>query len=342
MLQTFKRLPYCSGMIKQANAQVIKEAAKLLRSGAIVAFPTETVYGLGANALDGVAAARIFEVKGRPGFNPLIVHVPDAEAAARYVDMDQRARQVAAHFWPGPLTLILPRRTDCPVSELCSAGLPTLAIRVPAEKTAQALLKQAGIPVAAPSANKSGRLSPTTPAHVADQLGDDVAMILAGGACEIGLESTVLDLSGRDPVILRPGGVTAEEIGGALGVGVKVIDEAGNQPKSPGLLLKHYAPSVPVRLNAVDVKKGEALLSFGNDRFMGMEGGGFARDMPGESYRNLSEDGDLYEAAANLFRMLHDLDRPAHKAIAVMAVPETGVGVAINDRLKRAAQQAQP
>ncbi len=319
------------------SPESIARAAELLRSGHLVAFPTETVYGLGANALDGQAAARIFEAKGRPSFNPLIVHVPDMQAAATLVDMNETARAVADRFWPGPLTMILPRRADCPASELCSAGLPTLAVRVPADKTAQALLRQAGVPVAAPSANRSGTLSPTTPAHVADSLGTAVAMILAAGPCTVGLESTVLDLSGDTPLVLRPGAVSASDIAAALEEEVAYHDETTDTPKSPGQLLRHYAPRTALRLNAIDLKPGEALLAFGSDKFMGIRGGGSAKDMPDTARRNLSEGGDLHEAAANLFRMLHDLDRPAHKAIAVMAVPDTGLGRAINDRLRRAA-----
>jgi L-threonylcarbamoyladenylate synthase len=322
--------------IVTAQKDSINEAAALLRSGGLVAFPTETVYGLGANALDGRAVARIFAAKGRPRINPVIVHVTDAGEAAKLVVMNDAARAVAAHFWPGPLTLILPRRPDCKVSELCSAGLPTLAVRAPDHPVAQDLLKAAGVPVAAPSANASGALSPTTPTHVAESLGDAVDLILAGGASAVGLESTVLDLSGDDPVILRPGAVTAEEI--ALVLGRAVGHDAGHheKPKSPGQLLRHYAPRTELRLNAVDLEPGEALLAFGSDKFMGVRGGGAAKDLPDESRRNLSETGDLTEAAANLFRMLHELDRAGHKRIAVMSIPAQGLGLAINDRLSRA------
>jgi len=264
--------------------------------------------------------------------------VPDAAEAAKYVEMNEMAEIAARNFWAGPLTMILPRRDDCGVSELCSAGLPTLAIRVPQHKVAQALLKEAGVPVAAPSANKSGQISPTTPQHVAHSLGDAVDMILAAGACGVGLESTVLDLSGDQPVILRPGAVTAEQIAEVLGQDVAYDSGNHDAPKSPGQLLKHYAPDIPVRLNAVDVKKGEALLAFGPIKFMGVEGGGAAKDLPDTAMLNLSESGDLYEAAANLFAMLHALDRPEHKAIAVMNIPDTGLGLAINDRLQRAAR----
>lgn len=315
----------------------IRQAAQILRAGGLVAFPTETVYGLGANALDGAAVARIFAAKGRPSFNPLIVHAADVAAVAPLVVMNEYAQMLATAFWPGPLTLVLPRAKNCPVSELCSAGLPDLAVRVPAHPVARALLEQAGVPLAAPSANKSGLLSPTTPAHVAASLGDAVDLILAGGACAVGLESTVVDLVGPRPLILRPGAVTANEIAAVLGM--EVGYEAGNadKPRSPGQLLRHYAPGVRVRLNAVDVVPGEALLAFGSIKFMGVRGGGHAKDLPETAYRNLSEEGDLHEAAANLFRMLHDLDRPEHAAIAVMSVPREGLGIAINDRLVKAA-----
>lgn len=313
------------------------KAAETLASGGLVAFPTETVYGLGAHACDGVAVARIFAAKGRPSFNPVIVHVPDAAAAFALVDADDRARRVAEAFWPGPLTMILPRRADCPVSDLCAAGLPTLAVRVPAHPAAQSLLRVCGFPVAAPSANLSGTVSATTPQHVADGLGDRIDLIVAGGACMVGLESTVLDLSGPDAVVLRPGAVTAEDIADVLGVPVAIDLGDHDAPKSPGQLLRHYAPGIPVRLSAVDLLPGEALLAFGSIKFMGVRGGGAAAGLPDGARRNLSETGDLYEAAANLFRMLRELDRPGHTAIAVMNVPDTGLGVAINDRLRRAA-----
>ncbi len=319
-----------------AQEDTISEAAAILRSGGLVAFPTETVYGLGANALDGRAVARIFEAKGRPRINPVIVHVTDAAAAAKLAVMDDVASTLAAHFWPGPLTLILPRQSNCAVSELCSAGLPTLAVRAPDHPVAQSLLKAAGVPIAAPSANASGSLSPTTPAHVAESLGDALDMILAGGACAVGLESTVLDLSGDAPLILRPGAVGAADISSILGRDVGHDPGDPHKPKSPGQLLRHYAPSTPLRLNAVDLEPGEALLAFGSDRFMGIKGGGAAKDLPEAAHRNLSETGDLAEAASNLFRMLHELDRAGCKCIAVMSIPGQGLGIAINDRLKRA------
>lgn len=326
-------------LIEASDAAII-EAATLLNAGGLVALPTETVYGLGANALDGVAVAKIFAAKGRPQINPLIVHGHSAEFLSAYVEFSDDARLVAERFWPGPLTIILPRRPDCNISELCSAGLPTLAVRVPAHPVALKLLAAAQCPVAAPSANKSGTLSPTAPMHVLHSLGDAVDMILASGPTQYGLESTVLDLSGGLPMVLRPGAITAQDIENILGkpVGYDAGDaHATGGVKSPGQLLKHYAPTIPVRLNAVDVEPGEALLAFGSLKFMGVRGGGFAKDLPAENLRNLSDEGDLYQAAANLFRMLRELDRPGHSRIAVMNIPDQGIGMAINDRLKRAA-----
>jgi L-threonylcarbamoyladenylate synthase len=328
-------------LLKEANDQAISEAADILRAGGLVAFPTETVYGLGANALDGIAVAKIFAAKGRPQFNPLIVHSHDLESLSHLVDFNDDALRVAARFWPGPLTMILPRRGDCAISDLCSAGLPTLAVRVPSHPVAVKLLSVAGVPVAAPSANRSGTLSPTAPLHVMQSLGDAVDMILAAGPTQFGLESTVLDLSGDTPVILRPGAITAEEISATLGKNVAYDLGDHDAPKSPGQLLKYYAPSIPVRMGAVDVEPGEALLAFGSLKFMGLRGGGFAKDLPDTALRNLSDQGDLYQAAANLFRMLRDLDRPDHTRIAVMNIPDLGVGVAINDRLRRAAASSQ-
>lgn len=324
--------------IVTANDQAIAEAAKIIKGGGLVAMPTETVYGLAANALDGKAVARIYEVKGRASFNPLIIHVLSRVQAEEFAVMDERAQAAVHHFWPGPLTLVLPKKEGSGLSELATAGLETVAVRAPAHPVSQALMEKAGTPLAAPSANKSGSLSPTTPLHVADSLGDQVDMILAAGPCSVGLESTVLDLSGEKPVVLRPGAVTAEDLAHVLGEEVSCGDVEGDRPKAPGMLLKHYAPETPVRLNAVDLEPGEALLAFGSDKFMGIKGGGAATSLPDTQRRNLSEEGDLHAAAANLFAMLKDLDRPEHKAIAVMAVPEQGLGVAINDRLRRAAE----
>jgi len=307
--------------IAPMNPESIARAAGLLRDGELVAFPTETVYGLGADATNDTAVARIFEAKNRPSFNPLIAHVADADEAAKFAILTAAAERMAARFWPGPLTLVLPRRPDCGLSRLTSAGLDTVAVRVPSHDGARELLRRTARPIAAPSANRSGRLSPTTAMHVAEQLGDHVAMILDGGPCAIGLESTVLDLSEDAPVILRQGGLPQEDIEDALGEPVLIAEHDDDAPKSPGMLTRHYAPSRPIRMNAMAAQPGEALLGFGSVTGATM---------------NLSPDGDLVEAAGNLFAHLHALDTPEHKGIAVSPIPETGLGKAINDRLRRA------
>lgn len=303
-------------------SETIAAAAALLRAGRLVAFPTETVYGLGGAATDDTAVARIFEAKGRPSFNPLIVHVPDIAAAETCAVFDDRARAVAAAFWPGPLTLVLPRRDEAGLSRLVSAGLPSVALRVPAHPVAQALLRAAGVPVAAPSANRSGGISPTRAEHVIASLGDRVDMVVDGGPCAVGLESTVLDLTGPQAVLLRPGGITPAELEAVLGTPVISGSDDPAAPKSPGQLLSHYAPDRPVRLNATEARPGEALLGFG--------------PAPGATL-TLSESGDLVEAAARLFAALHALDDARFTGIAVMPVPDNGLGLAINDRLRRAA-----
>jgi L-threonylcarbamoyladenylate synthase len=311
--------------IRHADAAAVAEAARLIRAGRLVAFPTETVYGLGADATSGEAVAAVFAAKQRPEFNPLIIHVPAAGDAERLVRFDDRARRLAAAFWPGALTLVLPRRDGCPVSLLAGAGLETLAVRAPAQPTAQALLVAARTPIAAPSANRSGEVSPTTADHVAASLGEAVALILDDGPCRIGLESTVLDLSGAAPAILRPGAVTEEEIAAVIG-NLAATPPGDGLHRSPGLLARHYATRIPLRMNASDVRPGEALLAFGD------------RPLDGAvTVANLSRKGDLAEAAANLFAMMRALDRPGHSGIAVMPIPDTGLGRAINDRLKRAA-----
>ncbi|WP_142849772.1 L-threonylcarbamoyladenylate synthase [Telmatospirillum sp. J64-1] len=307
--------------IVTATPEAIARAGQLIGEGRLVAFPTETVYGLGGDATSDSAVAAIFAAKGRPSFNPLIVHLPDIHAAESLVLVDERARQVADHFWPGPLTLVLPRRAESPVSLLVTAGLDSVAVRAPDHPLAQSLLKAAGRPIAAPSANRSGAVSPTTAEHVAESLGERVDMILDGGPCRVGLESTVLDLTGATPAILRPGGISRERIEALLGP-VTVSGEAADAPKSPGQLLSHYAPRAAVRLNAPEAGPGEALLGFG--------------EAP-QATLNLSPGGDLTEAAANLFAMLRALDRPEFTGIAVMPIPERGLGEAINDRLRRAA-----
>lgn len=305
-------------------------AAELLCRGELVAFGTETVYGLGADATDMRAVARVFEAKGRPHFNPLICHYPNAEAAFAHVEAPEVARALATAFWPGPLTMVLPRRVTCPVALLAGAGLDTLAVRVPANASAHALLQAVGRPVAAPSANRSGQVSPTTAAHVLDGLDGRIAAILDSGPCAIGVESTVLDLSGARPYLLRPGGATREAIEAVVGpVGrgmTPAAAEASRGLRSPGLLVSHYAPDLPVRLGATDVRSDEALLAFGPP-------------LPGAAVTyQLSVSGDPVEAASRLFEGLRSLDRMAGlRGIAVMPVPQTGLGLAINDRLERAA-----
>ncbi len=310
----------------QPDAKIIAEAAAVLKSGALAAFPTETVYGLGGDATNDKAVAAIFEAKGRPSFNPLIIHVAKVDQLRGLVTLDERAEELATAFWPGPLTLILPRADSSPVSRLASAGLPNLAVRIPSHPVAQALLKEAGIPVAAPSANRSGSLSSTTPLHVMESLGDRLGLILGAGKSPVGVESTILDLTKNPAVLLRPGAITKEQIEGVIG---PVQQSGGNaaQPNAPGQLESHYAPSALVRLEAKSAGADENFLLFGAE--MGITGG--------KKRLNLSPTGDLNEAAANLFAMLHELDSPGIKGIAVMPIPETGLGIAINDRLRRAA-----
>ena len=306
----------------------IDEAARLIREGELVAFPTETVYGLGGDATNERAVAKIFEAKGRPQFNPLISHVLDAGEARRLVQWSETADKLAARFWPGPLTLVLARATNSPIALLATAGLDTAAIRAPAHPMAQALIRAAGRPIAAPSANRSGAVSPTRAEHVAESLGDRVKLILDGGPCEVGLESTVLDLTTAMPTLLRPGGATREAIEEVIGpVALSHAVPSGNAAhKSPGQLASHYAPARPVRLHATSVTADEGLLAFGPRPPAGAN-----------QVLNLSVSGDLTEAAANLFAHLRALDQPANARIAVMPIPQTGLGLAINDRLRRAA-----
>lgn len=313
----------------------VAEAAGLLREGALVGFATETVYGLGADARNARAVAAIFEAKGRPHFNPLISHFFEAEAAFGEVLADHRARLLAEHFWPGPLTMVLPRRETSRIDLLAGAGLDTLAVRVPSHPQARELLRLAGIPVAAPSANRSGEVSPTTSAHVMAGLGGRIAAVLEGGACAVGVESTVLDLSSPSgAVLLRPGGVTAaaiEALIGPVGRPISPSAAAATQTlRSPGLMLSHYAPRLPLRLEARSVRVDEALLAFGPTP---MRGAG--------AMWNLSPGGHLAEAAARLFAGLRWLDAEGDRlgltGIAAMKVPAVGLGEAINDRLARAA-----
>ncbi|HBA41463.1 MAG TPA: threonylcarbamoyl-AMP synthase [Alphaproteobacteria bacterium] len=313
--------------IKPADERAIAEAAAFLRAGRLVAFPTETVYGLGADATNEQAVAEIFAAKGRPQFNPLIVHVADLASARKIARFDPLAEQLAARFWPGPLTLVLPRRAQAGLSLLVSAGLDTVAVRVPAHPVAQALLRATDRPVAAPSANPSGRISPTRAAHVAEGLGDKVALILDGGDCAVGLESTVVAITAGQLHLLRPGAVTREDLAALTGETPAGGQDAPDAPRSPGQLASHYAPHLPVRLGARTARADEAALGFGT-----------AVPEGAAETLNLSPSGDLKQAAANLFAMLRALDRPGDfSAIAIAPVPETGLGAAINDRLRRAA-----
>ena len=316
--------------ILQCDSEGITRAANLLLQGALVAFGTETVYGLGADATNDHSVAAIFATKRRPRFNPLICHYSDNHAPFADVFPNVQARALADRFWPGPLTLVLPRRDGCKVSLLASAGLDTLAVRVPAHEVAIALIRQVGRPVAAPSANRSGRISPTTAQHVMDELSSSIAAVLDSGSCTVGVESTVLDLSSEIPTLLRPGGVTIEAIEVLIGrVSIHVGPTASGALRSPGLIASHYAPRTPVRLEATSVDPDEALLAFGE----AVEGASVTF--------NLSEVCDLTVAAARLFAGLHELDAVAVakglRCIAVMPLPDHGLGRAINDRLRRAA-----
>ena len=316
--------------IVAATTEAIERAAQALARGEIVAFPTETVYGLGANALDASAVAKIFAVKERPRFNPLIVHVLGLSKAEAYAVVSETARRLMGAFWPGPLSLVLPRRGACAIADLVSAGLDTVALRAPSHPVARALLAAVTLPIAAPSANRSGRISPTTALHVEVELGNLPAMILDGGPCSLGLESTVLGIEGDDVTMFRLGALPREEIETVLGHRL-ACPEAGAKPASPrmaspGQLAIHYAPSTPLRLEARDMREGEALLAFGPD----------APKVDGPML-NLSPRGDLNEAAVNFFAALRSLDAAGASAIAVMPIPKQGLGEAINDRLLRAA-----
>ena len=315
--------------IISADEKSIRAASFSLIGGHLVAFPTETVYGLGADARNDNAIAAIFSTKQRPSFNPLIVHVLDQTAAQSIARFNSAAQKLAEVFWPGALTLVLPRQDNAGISLLVSAGLDTIAVRVPDHPIAHALLSHSGLAIAAPSANRSGEISPTTARHVAASLpaeNNDPEYIIDGGSCRVGLESTVVDLSTETPTLLRPGGVTAEQIEAVIGP--LAFAGAGensqpDQPKSPGMLSRHYAPNAPLRLNAAAAYPGETLIGFGPHAPI--------------SSRNLSPNGNLNEAAANLFSLLREADAEEPQGIAVMPLPETGLGIAINDRLRRAA-----
>ncbi|HEY7900499.1 MAG TPA: L-threonylcarbamoyladenylate synthase [Caulobacteraceae bacterium] len=297
--------------------QDIAQAAAALRRGALVILPTETVYGLAADAANAEAVARLYQAKGRPSFNPLIAHVASLEAAMGIAHLDSRARRLAERFWPGPLTLVCPARSG--VCDLARAGLDTVAVRVPAHPTARAVLAAFGGPLAAPSANRSGRPSPTTWADAIAETGTAAALALDGGPCAIGLESTVLSVLEGPPRLLRPGAATRAEIEAVVG---RLAEAEGDARRSPGRLTRHYAPAAPVRLDAAEARPGEVFIGFGE---------------LGAAELNLSPSGDLAEAAARLFTLLRRADAAAPTAIAVATVPEEGLGEAINDRLRRAA-----
>jgi L-threonylcarbamoyladenylate synthase len=309
-----------------ATDETIAHAAEALAAGGLVAFPTETVYGLGADAREANAVAKIFAAKERPQFNPLIVHVPDLATAETLAAFGDEARTLAAAFWPGPLTIVAPKRPHCGIADLVTAGLGTIALRVPGHPVARALLERARLPIAAPSANRSGRISPTEAAHVAADLGDIPDVIVDGGPCERGLESTVVSVVGDTPMLLRLGAVPRSEIEAVLGH--PIVLAAKDAPiASPGQLERHYAPQTPVRLNATRVEPDEALLAFGTNAPNGAV-----------TTLNLSAKGDLTEAATRLFAALRTLDESGACAIAVMPIPDEGLGEAINDRLRRAAK----
>ena len=314
-----------------AGADAVAEAARCLRNGGLVGFPTETVYGLGADAANPAAIARLYQAKGRPAFNPLIAHVGDLAAAEAIAQFDSRARALAQAFWPGPLTLVLPKAQNCPIADLATAGLNTVAVRVPAHNVARALLQAFGGAVVAPSANRSGHVSPTTAAHVLADLDGRIDLILDGGPVEVGVESTIIGCF-DEPVLLRAGGLPREAIERLLGralLAPQEPDADSPHPLAPGMLASHYAPRARVRLQATDVHPGEALLAFGPDALPGLD--------KAVAVMNLSESGDLTEAATKLFGYLRALDTYGAAGIAVMPVPGHGLGEAINDRLRRAA-----
>lgn len=305
----------------------IAAAAQALREGRLVAFPTETVYGLGADAGNDAAVARVYAAKGRPSFNPLIVHVESAEAAFRLGQFSDEARALARAFWPGPLSIVVPRAPGCPVSLLASAGLDSIAIRVPAHPMALDLLKAVERPVVAPSANPSGRISPTSAEHVRRHLKGEVAMVLDGGRCKVGVESSVVSFLDDGPKLIRHGGIPRADIEKALGHAIAVETHAA-RPHAPGQLTSHYAPHAELRLNAEAPREGEAYLGFG--------------PLHAHGPWSLSPGGDLVEAAATLFRLLHEIDATGVRRIAVAPIPHHGLGEAINDRLLRAAAPREP
>lgn len=313
------------------DAAGLARAAAILRRGGLVAFPTETVYGLGADATDAEAVARIYAAKERPSFNPLIAHVGSFRTARNQGIFDETAARLAEAFWPGPLTLVVPAASTCTISDLARAGLDSIGLRVPAHPLAHRLLEQTDRPVAAPSANRSGRVSPTDPDHVLGDLEGRIDAVLDGGASQVGIESTIVSCLGGTPRLLRPGGVPREAIEALLGRRLEAGPEAGPTPLAPGMLASHYAPRARVRLNATSFLPGEAALLFGAEPPKSAN--------EAHATLNLSKSGDLVEAAAHLFSSLRQLDASGAATIAVSPIPETGLGEAINDRLRRAAAE---
>ncbi len=307
--------------IYQINAKNITKASEVIKAGGLVAMPTETVYGLGANVYNAKAVASIFAAKERPNFNPLISHIADIDFLPQYAHVDSRVIELGKRFWPGPLTMVLNRKDFSAGVDLACAGLPTTTVRIPNHPVALELIKQSGVPIVAPSANKSTTISPTSAEHVWESLGSNVDMILDGGVSKVGVESTIIDLTGKDIYLLRAGGIAIEDIESFLGEKILISSASSNAPKAPGQMLKHYAPSHNLRINAKEALKGEFFIGFGS--------------VQGDL--NLSENACLKEAASNLFAFLRLADKnPNISSIAVAPIPESGLGMAINDRLKRA------
>ena len=322
-------IPAMNDKSEQISAQDFEAASTILRSGGLVAMPTETVYGLACDATNANAVAGLYEAKGRPSFNPLIAHVSDLEMAKAHGIFTPLAEKLARHFWPGPLTLIVPRTTDSPIAHLACAGLDSIGLRCPDHPVALKLLQAAGRPLVAPSANKSGTISPTRAEHVREGLGDSIDLLLDGGPCRIGLESTIVRMIDDRPCILRPGQSDRAALEQVLGCAVSTIEPESTTIEAPGMMTSHYAPAARVRLNAQSQREDEAFLGFGDIH------------VTGDGCQNLSPAGDLTEAAANLFAMMRALDTHCQTAglatLAVAPIPEEGLGIAINDRLRRAA-----
>lgn len=312
--------------IYEPNEQNLNLAAQTIKNGGLVAMPTETVYGLGANVYIASAVAKIFEAKQRPFFDPLISHIAEIDFLKTYAQTDERIISLAQKFWPGPLTMVLKRTDNNAAIDLACSGLPNIAVRMPSHPVALSLIKKSGVPIVAPSANKFKSISPTTAQHVFDSLGERVDMILDGGACSVGVESTIIDVTGKNIVILRAGGTSKEDLEKFLNERVVLSDGDPNKPSAPGQLLKHYAPEHPLRINAATRQPGEFFIGFGKIADCDL---------------NLSPNGDLCEAAANLFAFLREADQKKdYKGLAISPIPETGLGLAINDRIRRASYKA--